>query len=211
VFAWVGRRTTPKAVSKVADSARTASGKRALSSRWRSRQSMRVANSRRAEFAHRRSVWSMALSRKRRRSRTAARCGPPSTTSHVLEPADLLAVVAVVGVDVPGVPGARQVDVGPQLVAATGEHLAARALVEHARQAAVVADLDAQQVVLEVALGDREARWGGSGPQGDDGQPRDRARAAEERAVGDALGAGEGVGGLRRGGARAAGGAGARG
>ena len=51
--------------------------------------------------------------------------GRASTTSIVLG-GDLLALVGVVGVELPGVPVARLVDVGPELVAAAVEHLARR-------------------------------------------------------------------------------------
>ena len=62
---------------------------------------------------------------------------------------DLLALARVVVLDVPGVPVARLVDIGPDLVAATGQRLAAGALVEDAGERAVGAISTRRSCVLE--------------------------------------------------------------
>ena len=92
----------------------------------------------------------MRESRQARRTRTAPRSGPVSTTSIASTPPISLPLVFVVLLDVPGVVGARFVDEGPELVATTGERIPiANRLVDDVVERAVLADLDAQELVFE--------------------------------------------------------------
>ena len=145
----VGRSMTPNAVSNVARGARTASGKRALSSQRRSCQSRRVAKSIRARARPQPHVLDDAAVAERAHEAHGGAVRAALDDLGRLGRGQLGALLGVPRVDVPRVPLARLVDVGPQLVAATGEHLAAGALVDHARERAVGGEVDPDELVLQ--------------------------------------------------------------
>ena len=136
-------------------------------------------------------------------TRIAARCGPRSTTSIDARRSSSSPWRGVVLLDVPGVPVARLVDVGPDLVAAVGERLAAGALVEDAGERAVGASISTRRRSFSSQSSPTRERAPAVVSRIDGGgEAGDRGRAGEDAAAFDGLAAGQRVG-RRRGGAGA--------
>src|SRR6185312_5819179 len=80
---------------------------------------------------------------------------------HAVEGGELLATLGIVALDVPGIPVARLVDrIHPELVATAVERLAARRLVDKARDTAIGGQGHLENGVLERGLAGAEAGGG---------------------------------------------------
>ncbi len=120
----------------------------------RSCQSMSVLNSSRAEFAQRRTNWTIGAVAEAARH---LQRGAVRTFLHHFDRAareDLLTLGGIVLLDVPGVEVARLVDIGPDLVAAPVKAFPTGALVVDAAERPIRSDLDTQEPVLDVAGAD---------------------------------------------------------